>query len=107
MERQFTFDNVRHERAHHRRCPRQFLDCGTAAGSQTITVVNPTPGGGASNSMSFAIPCPIPLPTAAAGQTTALLGAYYFDGWSGRLTNFLFQGLPLGPYQDRQPFSAW
>ena len=79
----------------------------TAAGSHTITVVNPAPGGGASNSMSFAIPCAIPSPTAAAGQTKALLGAYYFDGWSGPLTNFHFQGLPLGPYQDRQPFSAW
>lgn len=79
----------------------------TAAGAQTITVVNSAPGGGASNSMSFAIPCAIPSLTAAAGQTTALLGAYYFDGWSGPLTNFHFQGLPLGPYQDRQPFSAW
>lgn len=77
----------------------------TAAGSQNITVVNP--GAAASNSMSFAVPCEIPSPTAAAGQTKARLGAYYFDGWSGPLTNFHFQGLPLGPYQDRQPFSAW
>jgi len=79
----------------------------TTAGSPTVTVVNPAPGGGPSNSMPFAVPCAIPAAVAAAAQTKARLGAYYFDGWSGPLTNFHFQGLPLGPYQDRQPFSAW
>ena len=76
-------------------------------GPDAITVLNPGPGGGTSNSLNFAVPCTIPLPTAASSQTRARLGAYYFDGWSGPLTNFHFQGLPLGPYQDRQPFSGW
>lgn len=78
-----------------------------SANANTVTVANPAPGGGTSNSLSFAVPCPVPHPTAASTQTKALLGAYYFDGWSGPLTNFHFQGLPLGPYQDRQPFSSW
>jgi len=76
-------------------------------GPDAVTVVNPAPGGGTSNSLSFAVPCVIASPAPAANQTTARVGAYYFDGWSGPLTNFHFQGLPLGPYQDRQPFSAW
>ena len=78
-----------------------------ASGPDAVTVVNPTPGGGASSALSLAVPCVIPPPAPAASQTQARVGAYYFDGWSGPLTNFHFQGLPLGPYQDRQPFSAW
>jgi hypothetical protein len=35
------------------------------------------------------------------------LGAYYFDGWSGPLTNFHFNGLVNGPYQDREPLTGW
>jgi len=35
------------------------------------------------------------------------VGAYYFDGWSGPLTNFHFDGLPLGSYNERQPLSGW
>jgi hypothetical protein len=77
------------------------------AGPDAVTVTNPAPGGGPSNAMNFAVPCGIAPPAAAASQTRARVGAYYFDGWSGPLTNFHFQGLPLGPYQDRQPFSAW
>jgi hypothetical protein len=76
-------------------------------GPDAITVVNPAPGGGTSTGMSFAVPCVIPPAAPAAAQTQARVGAYYFDGWSGPLTNFHFQGLPLGPYQDRQPFSGW
>ena len=76
-------------------------------GPDAVTVVNPAPGGGGSAALNFAVPCVIPAPAPASGQTSARLGAYYFDGWSGPLTNFHFQGLPLGPYQDRQPFSAW
>lgn len=76
-------------------------------GPGAVTVVNPAPGGGTSSSLNFAVPCAIPSPAPAASQTQARVGAYYFDGWSGPLTNFHFQGLPLGPYQDRQPFSAW
>jgi hypothetical protein len=78
-----------------------------AAGPDAVTVVNPAPGGGASSALSFAVPCVIASPAPAAAQTMARVGAYYFDGWSGPLTNFHFQGLPLGPYQDRQPFSGW
>jgi Glycosyltransferase WbsX len=77
------------------------------AGPDSVTVVNPAPGGGASNSLNFAVPCVIVSAAAASTQTRARLGAFYFDGWSGPLTNFHFQGLPLGPYQDRQPFSGW
>jgi len=78
-----------------------------SASSSNVTVTNPTPGGGPSNSLTFTVPCPIPAPAAAASQTKARLGAYYFDGWSGPLTNFHFQELPLGPYQDRQPLVGW
>lgn len=76
-------------------------------GPDSITVVNPGPGGGTSNSLSFGVPCVIDSPAPASTQTRARLGAFYFDGWSGPLTNSHFQGLPLGPYQDRQPFSGW
>ena len=78
-----------------------------APGPDSVTVVNPTQGSGASAGQNLAVPCVIPSSAPASGQTTARLGAYYFDGWSAPLTNFHFQGLPLGPYQDRQPFSAW
>ena len=78
-----------------------------APGPDAVAVVNPAPGGGASPTLNFAVPCVIPSSAPASGQTSARAGAYYFDGWSGPLTNFHFQGLPLGPYQDRQPFSAW
>jgi hypothetical protein len=78
-----------------------------APGPDAVAVVNPAPGGGASAMLNFAVPCVIPSSAPASGQTSARLGAYYFDGWSGPLSNFHFQGLPLGPYQDRQPFSAW
>ncbi len=72
-----------------------------------ITVVNPAPSEGASNALDFALPCVIPAPTPASAQTRARLGAYFFDGWYGSLTNMHFQGLPFGPYQDRQPLSGW
>jgi hypothetical protein len=76
-------------------------------GPDAITVVNPTPGGGASGSLNFVVPCVIAAPAPASTQTRARLGAYYFDGWSGPLTHSHFMGLPLGPYQDREPFSGW
>jgi hypothetical protein len=78
-----------------------------AAGSNAVKVFNPAPGGGSSGPLTFTVPCPVPAPAAASAQTKARLGAYYFDGWSGPLTNFHFQGLPFGPYQDRQPLSGW
>jgi len=78
-----------------------------SAGPDSVTVANPGPGGGTSNSVNFAVPCVIAAPAPASTQTKARLGAYYFDGWSGPLTERHFQGLPLGPYQDRQPLTGW
>jgi hypothetical protein len=83
------------------------LDDISVAGTDAVTVFNPAPGGGTSNSASFNIPCLLATATPASTQTRARLGAYYFDGWSGPLTNFHFQNMPNGPYQDRQPLSGW
>jgi hypothetical protein len=84
-----------------------LLDDISVAGTDAVTVFNPAPGGGTSNSASFSIPCVLATASPASAQTRARLGAYYFDGWSGPLTNFHFQGMPNGPYQDRQPLSGW
>jgi hypothetical protein len=78
-----------------------------APGPDTVAVLNPASGGGSSSALNFNIPCPIPPSAPVSTQTRARLGAYYFDGWSGQLTNFHFMGLPLGPYQSRQPNSGW
>lgn len=40
-------------------------------------------------------------------QTKARLGAYYFDGWSGPVSNYHFNGLLYGSYQGRQPVTGW
>jgi hypothetical protein len=76
-------------------------------GPDAITVSNPSPGGGVSNSLNFTVPCVIAPPAPASTQTHARLGAYYFDGWSGPVTNFHFNGMVNGPYQDREPLSGW
>src|SRR6516165_2002723 len=73
-------------------------------GPDSVTVANQ---GNVSTPATFTVPCVIPAPSPASGQTKAQLGAYYFDGWSGPLTNFHFNGLPLGPFQDRQPITGW
>jgi hypothetical protein len=78
----------------------------TDSGDDMVTVVNPD-SNRASNTLTFTVPCVIPPPSSDSTQTRARLGAYYFDGWSGPLTNFHFQGLPLGPYQNRQPLVGW
>jgi len=78
-----------------------------AAGTESVTVFNLGPGGGTSNSLTFNIPCVLATPGPASTQRRARLGAYYFDGWSGALTNFHFNGLVNGPYQDREPLSGW
>jgi hypothetical protein len=78
-----------------------------AAGPDAVTVLNPAPGGGSSKVLTFNVPCLIPPPAPASTQSRARLGAYYFDGWSGQLTNYHFMGLPLGPYQSRQPNTGW
>ena len=57
--------------------------------------------------LAFNVPCVLAAQGPAATQTRARLGAYYFDGWSGPLTNFHFQGLPNGPYAVREPLSGW
>jgi hypothetical protein len=77
------------------------------AGTDHVTVVNPAPGGGTSAAAQFNIPCVIAASTAASTQTRARLGAYYFDGWSGPLTNYHFTGLVNSPYQGREPLSGW
>ena len=79
----------------------------SVAGTDAVTVFNPAPGGGSSTSAMFTVPCVIASAGPASGQTIARLGAYYFDGWSGPLTNFHFMGMPNGPYQDREPLSGW
>ena len=76
----------------------------TSAGPDSITVANSS---ATSNVMNFAVPCVIDPSGPAAAQNKARVGAYYFDGWSGPLTNFHFAGMPLGPYQDREPLTAW
>jgi hypothetical protein len=76
------------------------------SGDDIVTVINPD-SSGSSNSRIFTVPCVIAPPSPAVAQTRARLGAYYFDGWSGALTNFHFQGLPLGPFENRQPTSGW
>ena len=79
----------------------------SAIGPTAVTVVNPSPGGGASNPKTFTVPCNIPSLVAAASQTKAKVGAYFFDGWTGPLTHFHYNGLPYGNYQDREPLSGW
>ncbi|MCU1316986.1 MAG: hypothetical protein JWN63_2308 [Candidatus Acidoferrum typicum] len=83
------------------------LDDISVAGTDAVTVFNPGPGGGTSNSASFNIPCVLAAASPASTQAHARLGAYYFDGWAGPLTNFHFKGMPNGPYQDREPLSGW
>jgi hypothetical protein len=77
------------------------------AGAHEITVFSPSPGGGTSAPVGFTIPCVLAPPAAASSQVRARLGAYYFDGWAGDLSNFHFDGLPNGAFQGRQPLSGW
>lgn len=48
---------------------------------------------------------------AAQPTPSARVGAYYFDGWSGPLSNFHFEGLawpgPNGQFLGRRPLSGW
>jgi hypothetical protein len=49
--------------------------------------------------------------TAREAAPSARVGAFYFDGWSGPLTNFHFDGLvrpgPNGQFPERRPLSGW
>jgi hypothetical protein len=51
--------------------------------------------------------CKTEPPTPTSAQTRARLGAYYFDGWTGPLSNFHFTGLRDGPFVDRKPLTGW
>jgi hypothetical protein len=77
------------------------------AGTENVTVFNPSPGGGTSNSVSFNIPCVLAPAGPASSQTRARLGAYYFDGWAGPPTSYHLKQLVNSSYQDRQPLSGW
>lgn len=79
----------------------------STVGTKAVTVMNPTPGGGASNEKDFAVPCDIPSPAPPANQTRARVGAYFFDGWTGPLTNFHYNGLLNGDFKNREPLSGW
>jgi len=63
-------------------------------------------GGKSSNSTSPPV-CSLASPGPASAQTKARLGAYYFDGWSGPLSNFHYDNMVNGPYQGREPLSGW
>src|SRR2546423_14346741 len=60
----------------------------------------PSPGGDMAT-------CMLEAPRAATAQARARVGAYYFDGWSGPLTNSHFMGMVDGPYKDREPYTGW
>ena len=60
-----------------------------------------------SNTLVFTIPCRLPQTQGAAGQTRARVGAIYFDGWSGPLSNPHFAGLADGTFPGREPLSGW
>lgn len=75
-------------------------------------------GGGGSTPVAGApqpaTPTPSPTPCAAAqpagpasAQTQARLGMFYFDGWSGPLTNRHFDGLLNGSFTGREPVTGW
>jgi IPT/TIG domain len=72
-----------------------------------VAVFNPAPGGGTSNALPLDVPCVLVTPGPASTQTRARIGAYYFDGWAGPLTQPHFQGLVNSPFQGREPLSGW
>src|SRR5438093_10944151 len=51
------------------------------------------------------------VPAAARTSTqpmpSASVGAFYFDGWAGSLSNFHFAGLLKGEFSGRRPLSGW
>ena len=75
------------------------------AGTDQVTVTGSS--GQVSNAMPFVIPCVLAQDTPASTQTRVRLGAYYFDGWSGPLSNPHFTGLVNSPYAGREPLSGW
>ena len=75
--------------------------------SLTITATSAADGTASDTATVTVASCSLAAPGPASQQTQARLGAYYFDGWSGSLTNFHFNGLVNGPYQDREPLTGW
>ena len=75
------------------------------AGTDQVTVTGSSAQ--MSNAVPFVIPCVLAQDTPASTQTRARLGAFYFDGWSGSLSNFHFTGLVNSPYSGREPLSGW
>src|SRR5271166_1456640 len=76
-----------------------MVACGGGGGARLIAP--PPPPASATPCAAFQTPGP------ASGQTHARLGMYYFDGWSGPLTNYHFNGLLQGAYQGREPVTGW
>lgn len=48
-----------------------------------------------------------PATTALKASPSARVGAFYFDGWAGPLSNFHFAGLLSGPFTGRRPLNGW
>jgi hypothetical protein len=45
--------------------------------------------------------------TSTAPTPAARVGAFYFDGWAGHLSDFHFAGLLQGEFSGRRPLSGW
>ena len=95
------------------RLDRYRLSAATLIGSAVLVAMIVACGGGGARLVA---PPPLTSPTPcaafqppgpASGQTRARLGMYYFDGWSGPLTNNGFHGMVNGPYQGREPVTGW
>src|SRR5262245_20507111 len=78
-----------------------LASCGGSREYPTPPPVSPSPSAVASS------PCAIADAAPPSTQTRARVGAYYFDGWSGSLSNDHFKGLVGGPFQHRQPLTGW
>jgi hypothetical protein len=97
------------------RCRRHGSFLYSLIASVVVMITGAGCGGGAGvirGSVVMPIPSPTPCGTMqpagpASGQTRARLGMYYFDGWSGPLSNNGFHGLVNGPYQGREPVTGW
>ena len=104
MERQSAPDDLRQQRT----ITAKIAATDTLqSGTDMVTVTGSGSSGGTTNAVSFSIPCVLASPGTASTQTTARLGAYYFDGWSGPLSNFHFNGLLSSSFQGREPLSGW
>lgn len=73
---------------------------GAAGGSTSMPTpfVSPSPASTA---------CVTQTPGPASDQSKSRLGFYYFDGWSGALSNAHFKGLLSGQFTGREPVTGW